>query len=209
MEKQTLQTEVRESRGKGSARQLRASGKIPAVLYGQGVETTALALEPKPLVRVLYGKWGHNTLLDLKVGGDEHLAMIKEIQVHPVTRVPLHVDFYKVTIDQVVTVDVPFSAIGRAAGVQKGGKLQVVFRDLPVKSTPDKIPSLIEVDISALDMGDALPVKDVELPEGVSIDLKPEQSLALVAEDRRAKQVAAEEAAAAEAEGAATPAAGA
>ncbi len=197
MEKQTLQTEVRASRGKGSARQLRAQGKVPGVFYGQGVETTALTLEPKPLVRILYGKWGHNTLIDLKVGGDAHLAMIKEIQVHPVSRAPLHVDFFKVSLDQPVSVNVPFSAKGRAVGVQKGGKLQVVFRDLPVKATPDKIPSLIEVDISHLDMGDAYSVADLQLPEGVSVELKPEQSLALVAEDRRAKNAAAEDEAAA------------
>lgn len=202
MEKQTLQTEVRQQRGKGSARQLRAQGKVPGVFYGQGVESTALTLEPKPLVRILYGKWGHNTLLDLKIGSDSHLAMIKEIQVHPVSRAPLHVDLYKVTSDQQVTVSVPFAVKGRAAGVQKGGKLQVVFRELPVKTTPDKIPSLIEIDVSALDLGDAFAVSDLQLAEGVAVELKPEQSLALVTEDRRAKNAAAAEEEAAAAPGA-------
>lgn len=194
MEKQTLQTEVRQERGKGSARQLRAQGKIPGVFYGQGVDTTALTLEPKPLVRLLYGKWGRNTLIDLNVGSDSHLAMIKEIQVHPVSRAPLHVDFFKVSLDQPVSVSVPFTTKGRAAGVQKGGKLQVVFRELPVRATPDKIPDLITIDISKLDMGDAYPVSELQLPDGVKVELKPEQSLALVAEDRRAKNAATEEA---------------
>jgi large subunit ribosomal protein L25 len=142
-------------------------------------------------------------VLSLEVGGNAHLAMIKDIAVHPVTREPLHVDFYKVTEDKPVQVHVPVAAKGRPIGVQKGGQLQVVFRDLPVRTTPGKIPAIIEIDVANLDIGDVLTVAELPLDEGVEVQFKPDRRVVLVTEPKKVIEEVPAEAAAAE-----TPAAG-
>ena len=150
METQTLEVEVRQTSGKGPARQLRAQGKIPAVFYGPGVDTQKLQLSPKDLLKSLETPLKKNVVLTVEVGGTAHLAMVKDIEVHPVTRQPLHVDLYRVDENRAVEVSVPLRATGKPVGVQKGGQLQVVFRDLPVRTTPGKIPSVIEVEVTPL-----------------------------------------------------------
>ena len=185
MEPLTLQVEVRDGRGKGPARQLRAKGLLPAVFYGPGVETKGLALSPKELTKALETEYRLNIVLRLAIAGQEHLAMVKDVQVDPVTRVPLHVDLYKVSNDRHVNVSVPLRTTGRALGVQKGGKLNVVFRELPLRATPDAIPSSITVNVASLDMGEVFKVQDLELPDGVEVLLSPERRLILVSEERK------------------------
>ncbi len=208
MEKQTLQVEVRETSGKGPARQLRAQGKIPAVFYGAGVDTTKLSLSPKALLKALETPQKQNVVLSLDVGGTAHLAMVKDIAVHPVTRQPLHVDLYKVTEDRPVDVHVPVATKGRPVGVQKGGQLQVVFRDLPVRTTPNRIPSVIEIDVANMDIGDILTVADLPLDEGVSVQFKPDRRVVLVTEPKRVVEEKTDEAEAAGGAAPAAPAAG-
>lgn len=204
MQTQTLQVEVRQSGGKGPARQLRLQGKIPAVLYGPGVDTTKLAISPNEFVKALQTEMGKNAIFELPVEGGSHLAIVKDVQVHPVTRAPLHVDFYRVATDREIDVVVPLRTHGRAVGVHKGGSLQAIYRDLPVRCTPDKIPAAITVDVTPLDIGDVVKVQDVQLPEGVRIQLPPERRIVTVTEARRI--LAAEEGAPAEgAAPAATP----
>ena len=208
METQTLQVEVRSESGKGPARQLRASGRIPAVFYGPGVDTAKLTVSPKELIKALSTEMGPNAIFSLNVADGEHLAMVKDIQVHPVSRTPLHVDFYRVSTDREITVQVPVKTRGRAIGQQKGGKLQVIFRELPVRCTPDKLPAVIEVDVTHLDMNEVVKVEDVQLPEGVRILLPGDRRVinvgeakrqALMAEDVAADAADAAKAAAAEA----------
>ncbi|MCA9581633.1 MAG: 50S ribosomal protein L25/general stress protein Ctc [Myxococcales bacterium] len=196
METQTLKAEVREGRGKGPARQLRAKGLIPAVFYGPGVEAQPIAVSPKELVRALSSEYGRNVVIDLHVDGKQERAMVRELQVEPVSREPLHADFYRVLADREVSVTVPFSTKGRAAGVQKGGELNVVLRSLPLRMTPDKILPKVEVDVTNLQIGQTIAVKDLELPEGVTVALRPDQSLALIQEKRAAKATDEDEAAA-------------
>ncbi len=197
MNTQTLQVEVRSKSGKGPARQLRMQGKIPAVLYGPGVDTTKLTISPNEFVKALTTEMGRNVVFELPIDGTSHLALVKDVQVHPVSRDPLHVDFYRVTTDLAVTANVPLRTKGRAAGVHKGGSLQAVFRELPVRCTPDKIPAVIEVDVTRLDIGDALKVSEVPLPEGVSILLPPDRRVITVSEARKAVAAEAEAGAAA------------
>ena len=206
MEKQTLQAEVRAARGKGPARRLRAQGKLPAVYYGPGLEPTPLTVDPVALERHLRGPLGRNTLFEIEYYGKTDLAMVRDLTVEPVSRELLHADFYRVTEDTVVTVDVPFKTKGRPIGVVKGGMLTQTRRSVPVKTTPTKIPAFIEVDVSKLDMFETLSVGDVALEAG-EITLPPELSLVLVGEDRRAKRLAEKEAKEAEAAGEAAPAA--
>lgn len=185
MEPLALTTEPRADIGKGAARRLRAKGLIPGVFYGRGKEAVGVAVAPKPLIHALSSPQRRNALLKLEVGGEQHLCMIKELQVHPVTRAVLHVDLYKVTLDQKVLARVPFVAEGRAKGVVAGGEINVIYRDLPVRSTPDKIPALIKVDVTNMELGDYVRTQDLQLPEGVEVTMDPERNLISCAEPRK------------------------
>ncbi|MFW6049881.1 MAG: 50S ribosomal protein L25/general stress protein Ctc [Myxococcota bacterium] len=197
MERQTLQAEVREERGKGPARRLRKRGLVPAVFYGPETEPTPIAVSPKDVVKVLQTEYGRNTVVKIALdGGREELVICKDLEVDPVTRDILHVDFYRVEPGREVEVEVPFRTKGRAVGVQKGGTLHVTLRVLPVRCTPDKIPATIEVDVAKMEIGDVLRVQDIPLPEGVQVMRAGHRTLATVmAEERRAADDAAEEAA--------------
>lgn len=187
METTSLQAEVRESRGKGPARRLRADGKIPGVVYGKGLAPTALTLSPKAVSKALSEPKGRNQVFSVAFGGQEILAMVRDVMVDPVTRDLLHVDFYRVTEDQQVSAVVPFATRGRALGVQRGGVLQVSFRELTIRTTPGKIPTIIEVDVTRLDAGQSITVADLDLGEGVVVALPGKQSLVSVAAERAAK----------------------
>ncbi|MEM9067962.1 MAG: 50S ribosomal protein L25 [Myxococcota bacterium] len=198
METTTLKAEVRTQCGKGPARRLRASGKIPAVFYGPGQSPTPLTVDPAELAKHLHGTYGRNTLFELAYGDNKELAMVKDLTVTPVSRDLLHVDFYKVSLDREVRADVPLRTTGRAIGVVKGGVLNVTRRTIPVVCTPDRIPAEIVIDVTDVDMHGTVDVKDLPLPEGVRATLRPELTLAIVLEDKRAAK-AAEEAEKAEA----------
>jgi large subunit ribosomal protein L25 len=177
---QTLKAEVRTESGKGPSRQLRRRGLIPAVFYGPGKKPTNLAVSPDAVAKLVSGPYGRNQLIELDLPTTKELAVVRDLAVDPVTRALLHVDFYSVARDRPVRAKVPFVTKGRALGVQKGGRLQVVFRLLPVVATPDKVPPSIEVDVSHLDTGQSLRVKDIALPEGVRIDDAPERVVASI-----------------------------
>jgi large subunit ribosomal protein L25 len=192
METTTLQAEVRDSRGKGPARRLRAQGKIPGVFYGPGVPATPLTLSPKELTHALRGERGRNVVFKLSVGGKDELAMVKDLSTDPVTQELLHIDLYRIFEDMVLEVNVPFHARGRAAGVVQGGVLNITRRTLPVRTTPANIPVSIDVDVTHLELRDSIAVEDVTLPDGVVCLLQPKLTLAIVLEPRKA--TAAEEA---------------
>jgi large subunit ribosomal protein L25 len=214
MQPTTLSTEIRDSRGKNAARQLRAKGRIPAVFYGNGTEPVAISLSPKELSAALSTEVRRNAVLELDVGGQKQLAMVKELQVHPVTRELRHADLYRVTLDSHIVVQVPLRANGKAKGVVAGAELFVLYRELPVRTTPDKIPTVIEVDVTNLDLNETLHVKDLPLPAGVTVALPAERSVISCHEARKKPDDEADAAAAAGAPGApaaagAAPAAGA
>jgi large subunit ribosomal protein L25 len=189
-----LQAEVRASRGKGPARRLRAQGKLPAVFYGPGVEPTPLTLSPKELEKALRGERGRNVVFTLSLGGEDQLAMVKDVTTDPVTRELLHVDLYRVFEDRELEVHVPLHTHGRAAGVVQGGVLNVTRRTVPVRTTPAKIPVSIDVDVTGLALKDAIAVEDIELPEGVICTLPPKLTLAIVLEPRKVAPLPGEEA---------------
>jgi large subunit ribosomal protein L25 len=207
MEPLMLTTENRTETGKGAARRLRARGLVPGVFYGPGAEPVGLAASPKALSQALSTPNRRNTLLKLNIAGQDQLAMLKEVQVHPITRQVVHFDLYKVDLDRPVVVPVPFATEGRARGVIAGGEVTVVFRDLPVRTTPDKIPAVIRVDVTHMELGDTFRVKNLQLPEGVEVTLEPERNLISCAEPRKRPEE--DEAAAPGAEGAAPAAAAA
>lgn len=185
MEAITLTVEPRQTTGKGAARQMRAAGRIPAVLYGGKEEAVSLTVSPKDLTAVLSTPYRRNQLIKLVLDGKEQLATVQELQIEPVTRAPLHVDFCRVTVDTQIERLVPFVTKGRAPGVVAGGELRVLYRDVPIKTSPDKIPATIEVSVSKMQVGDAVRVKDLQLPEGVVVALPEERNLVTVTLSRR------------------------
>ena len=213
METTTLQAEVRDSRGKGPARRLRAEGKVPGVFYGPGVQPTPLTLSPKELTQALRGERGRNVVFKLSVDGKDQLAMVKDVTTDPVTQELLHIDLYRILEDKVLEVHVPLHAIGRSVGVVQGGVLNITRRTLPLRTTPANIPVSIDVDVTHLDLKGTISVEDVEFPQGVECMLRPKLTLAIVLEPRKATaadeeaEAAAAAAAAPAAEGAAAPAA--
>jgi large subunit ribosomal protein L25 len=165
----TLEASRREGRGKNEANRLRATGRIPAVVYGTQKEGKApvgvsLAVDPKTLLRILHSESGANTLINLRVDGDESRVMVKEYQLDPVTHQLLHADFYQLAMDKAITVTVPILLRGESRGVKlQGGLLDFVTREIQVLCLPTDIPEHITVDVTELMLNQAVRVR--ELPE--------------------------------------------
>ena len=164
----TLQAEKRTTKGKNQARRLRAAGKIPGTLYGAQKEGDAgasfpVAVDPKPLLRILHSESGLNTLITLKLDGEgDSRVLVKDIQLDPVTHSVLHADFYRVNMDRRITVTVPLVFKGEPKGVKvEGGVLEVLHREIELETLPADIPDSIEVDVLELGLNDALFVRDV------------------------------------------------
>lgn len=185
METTTLQAEVRTERGKGPARRLRAAGQLPAVIYGPDLSPTPLAIDPGAVRTSLSGPRGRNTIFNVEFDGKTQLAVVRDLNVEPVSRDLLHVDFLAITEASKLVVDVPIKTTGRAKGVVAGGHLKVFRRTLRVESTPDRIPVSIVIDVSPLGLFETIAVKDLELPEGVRPMVPEQQALATVIEQRR------------------------
>lgn len=193
MEIVKLSASKRTEQGKGPSRRLRNEGKIPAIAYGKKLAATALAIDPKALKLALSGDHGRNNVIELDVAqGDKLTAMVREYAHHPVTREILHADFVQISLTETVDVEVPFRLTGKPKGVVLGGILQQIFRTLPVRCLPEKIPVLVECDVSDLDRGESMKVSQLKLPEGVSVRFAPEQTVAsVVAPDTKGEEEAA------------------
>ena len=203
----TLNAEVRSDRGKNIARRLRRGGRIPAVVYGQGgaaagAGSVAVSVEPDEVSRVLHSEAGANTLIGLSVGGaDADNVLIKDYQVDPVSHRLLHVDFYRVAMDKVVTVTVRIDLTGEAEGVKvQGGLIDFVQREVAVACLPTEIPEHIVVDVSPLKIGQGIRLKD--LVEGAAWQpvSDPETLIVHVIAPRLEAEPAADDEAEAEAE---------
>ena len=170
MAENPLSAEARSDTGKGANRKLRVAGKIPAVVYGKGRPSQSVVLDPHALETLLQKSGaGLNTLIDLSVAGKTDTVLVKELQRHPVTGRPLHVDFFQLDLTQKITVSVPIHFTGKARGVEFGGILDHPLREIEVECLPRAIPEFIEVDVSALDVGHSIHVSELRLPEGVEV----------------------------------------
>ena len=170
MEQFEIQATVRKSVGNGPARSLRRDGKIPAVLYGPQTDPIMLAVTVKDLEQVLKNSNVGQIILKLVIQNGKKItkpAMIKEMQTHPISRAYLHVDFYEIDMQRPIKVMVPVITRGKSVGVEVGGMLQVVRRELEVQCLPGDIPETIELDISNLDIGDSIHVEEIPLGENV------------------------------------------
>ena len=165
-----LTANAREKVGKGSAREARRQGNIPAVIYGDKKSPTPIVVEQKILVRHLSTGGFFNTLFDIDVNGELNRVLPRDVQLHPVTDVPEHVDFLRVSATTKVSVEVPVEFIGDdvSPGIKSGGVLNVVRYTVEVSCTPDLIPNTLLLDLSSAEIGDSLHISAVNLPEGVT-----------------------------------------
>lgn len=192
MAENALQVELRDGVGKGVARKLRAAGRMPAVCYGHGESTVTVSVDPTALRRLLErSDAGMNTLINLKGAGvDGRMVLVREIQRDPVRGLYLHADFYSVNVEETVEVSVPLHIVGRAAGVELGGILDHQLREIELECLPLAIPKELEVDVSNLELGDSLHVRDIPLPEGVTLKSDPNLSVVSVVAPSKAEEEA-------------------
>lgn len=179
----TLKAERRSESGKGTARKLRASGKLPAVVYGADFETLSLVIDGHEAVQLFHSISVDNTLIQLEVEGESKPlpTLVREIQTHPFRDDILHVDFYRVQTGVTVELEVPLVLVGTPEGVRdQGGVLDQVFYELPVACIPSAIPESLELDVSELEIGDSLAVSDLDIPEGVEVLLESDRTLTAV-----------------------------
>jgi large subunit ribosomal protein L25 len=203
----TLKASARTGVGKGAARRLRATGQVPAIAYGKGLASTPLAVAPKEVLTILKSELGKNSVISLELDGAKKLlAMIRDYSYHPLTRDLEHVDFVEVKLDQPVDADVPLIALGKPVGVTLGGVLRQVYRTVPVRCLPDRIPVKIEVDVTHLKLNEHVATRELKLADGVTVRLPAEQTLIAVVAPEKERE---EEAAAAPGAPGAGPAAGA
>jgi large subunit ribosomal protein L25 len=178
-----LSVQKREAAGKGAARKARAAGRVPAVIYGHGEETRPVSVDAHELELLFSRVHYENTLLELEVEGERApmKVLVREVQSHAFKKQVLHVDFYQIHADEQVTVDVPIRLQGSAPGVKAAGIMMHTITDLTVSCLPDRIPDHIDVDISLLEIGDAVHVRDLQLPEGVVSEVDGERVVCSVA----------------------------
>ena len=171
METITIDVEPRDGTGKGPARRARAAGRLPAVFYGRRSDGQNLTVDARDFGRRIANLEGTH-LIELRSAAaalDKKTVLLREVQHHPVSGLPVHVDFYEVALDEAIEVRVALHFEGKAAGVALGGILQPVLREIPVRCLPTAIPEFIPVDVSALAIHDAIHVADLQLPEGVEV----------------------------------------
>lgn len=162
-----LTAQARTERGSRPSGRLRRAGQVPAVVYGLDEDATAVSVGARDLAHILAGESGANTLITLEIDGKQHLTLARQIQRHPTRGDLVHVDFVRIRRDVAVTAEVPLEVVGEAPGIRQGGMLDQVLFHLTVEAKPADIPPSIEVDVSALDLGDQVRVGDLPLPAGV------------------------------------------
>lgn len=209
----TLDASVREGTGKSVVRKLRRQGQVPGIMYGVG-ESVALQFDTAEAVKLVNRLHGSERLIAVKIAGGKgrkgnhtRHALLKSVQMSPLGKELLHIDFHEVDTQQTVQVKVEVRSVGESEGEREGGVLQTVTREITVECLPTIIPEVLEVDVSKLGVGDTLHVKDIPMPEGVSAIEDPEETvLSIVApmaeEVEEVEEVPEEEAEAAAAEAA-------
>ncbi len=207
MEVGKLNAQERPSRGTGNATKLRTKGQIPAICYGGGQDPVTIQINPADLVKSLDPVKGRNTLLHLHIEGQKTptAVMLKDTQRDKLKGGLIHADFLRVATDKPVRAVVPLVITGKAAGVKDGGTLHQVYRTITVSCVPGKIPTNVELDVTALGIGQSIHVSDLKLPEGVTAALAANTTICVVVAPRAEKgaDAAAAEGAAPAADGAA------
>jgi large subunit ribosomal protein L25 len=203
MSETVLQAETGRNAGSSDSRRLRAEGKIPAVVYGHGMDPLPVSVDRRELRHALSGTAGMNTILDLTVDGTVYPSLIKDIQRHPVKRSVQHVDFIQVNLNEEIVVSIPIHLEGEAKDVSaNGGLVDLAMQELQVRTTPRNIPDSVIIDVSEMTMDSVIRVEDIPLPTGVVAEAEADAPVVTVLTMRTpvldAEELAAGEAAAAD-----------
>jgi large subunit ribosomal protein L25 len=191
----SLKGESRADLGKGGARKARAAGMIPGVLYGHGEDPVPVAIVTRELQIALHDHEGGNAIVNLALNGAEHTALIRDVQYDPINHAILHLDFQRISLTEEVEVEVAVHMVGTAVGVKDGGGiLETILREVEVRCLPTAIPGAIDADVSKLNIGDSLHVRDLSAP-GVTILTDPDATIATVVPPTVMEEKPAEEAA--------------
>ena len=193
-----IKAEIREGVGKGPARRARAAGRVPAILYGGGMEPVSITVDRRELALAYHSDSGTNTLLDIEVDGGRTLALTKELQKDPVRGTLLHADFIKIDRDVRIEVEVPIHLVGDSPGVSEGGVLEQPLHALSISVLPGDVPEAVDVDISALAIGDSLRVADIQPDGAYDVLSDADSTIAHVAQPISEEELEAMEAAVAE-----------
>ena len=199
-EQLTLSAETRERAGKGASRALRDQGRVPAVVYGEKQEPLSIHIEEKNLVKILNTGHFMNSVVMIDVGGSQTRTLPKDVQFHPVTDRPMHVDFLRIAEHATVTVHVPIHFINeeQSPGLKRGGVLNAVRHDLELVCDAAEIPDEVVINLAGLEIGDSLHISQVTLPEGTKSAITDEDfTVATIVAPSGVKAEAAEAAAAA------------
>jgi large subunit ribosomal protein L25 len=197
----TLSATLRSESGKGAARALRRAGSVPAVIYGHKREPMSLAVPTRELERLLERVSAETTVVELSIDGKVSRTLIREIQKHPFKKQLVHVDFQELVAGEMITVNVPLVIVGVSVGVRSfQGILDQTMRELEVEVDPSAIPNHIDVDVSALNIGDSIHVSDLKVPAGVKVLTDADATVVVVAAPKVNATDAAADAAAAAAE---------
>ena len=186
-----LTAKRRQETGKGVARRLRAAGQVPAVLYGKDQETVSLTLDAREALHLFQSISVENTIVNVRIDDDkeELETLVREIQMHPFRPDIVHVDFYCIERGVTLEVDIPVNYVGTPQGVRDGGILEVILHEFRVKCIPSKIPEKIDVDITALDIGDSIHASEISMDEDVELVTDPGQTVCLVSAPRAEEEV--------------------
>jgi large subunit ribosomal protein L25 len=183
MEATELKACIRTESGKGPARRFREKGLIPAVFYGRGQDAIHLSVNSADLLKIIKEK-KKNIFINLIIEGKqrmEKLSLMKELQIEPVSRRFYHADFYEIRMDRKLTIDIPLRFVGNPIGVQNGGELQHLKRDLKVTCLPSDLPEYIDLDVSGLDIGNSIKVQDIKVPHTMEVLDPGDVGVAMVA----------------------------
>jgi large subunit ribosomal protein L25 len=181
-----LAADVRTRKGKEAARKLRNDKRMPAVFYGPKAGPVHLTVTTGDLQGILKKITQESAIIDLKMAGtdgnvQDATVMIKELQVDPLRGDYLHADFYEISMDKEITADIGINLVGEPMGVTRGGILQYIRREITVSCLPDRLVEQVDVDVSGLDIGDAVHIEDIQLPEGISTAQEGHLTVAVVA----------------------------
>jgi large subunit ribosomal protein L25 len=170
-----LTAERRTATGRSAVRKLKASGFVPAVIYGAKDKAETLQVSRRDINAMLSHAAGENILVELEIAGKNRLALVQEVQHAPLGGAILHIDFHAVSMDEVIQADVPLEPVGTANGVKNmGGLLEQNLRSLAIECLPRDLPDVLSVDVSALNIGDAIHVREIQLPDGVTTRVQPD-----------------------------------
>lgn len=179
----SLNADSRNTMGKGSARALRRSGKTPAIIYGGGKQNVSIALDSKQITKEYYKEGFTSQVFEIKLQGETLKVIPKAVQLHPVTDVIEHMDFFFVSKDAKIHVMVKIHILNedKCMGIKRGGILNLVRREIEIICSPDSIPHSIDIDVSSLNIGDSVHIEDITLPKDVKVALERNFTILTVA----------------------------